>query len=180
MLRNLILALLLVASSAAGAEAPAPVLDVAGSTPALSLTRELLHRLPRVQIPAPANDHGPAASFEGVSLRDLLTEAKVPSGKEVRGKLLSWVVVVDAADGYRAVYALAELDPAFTDDRAFLVDMRDGKPLSSEEGPLRLVLPEEKRPARWIRQVSHIWVGPVDAAAPPQVASAAAKTEAHP
>ena len=64
-------------------------------------------------------------------------------------------------DGYRAVYALAELDPVFTDDRALVVDTRDGKPLSGEEGPLRMLLPEEKRPARWVRQVKRIWAGPV-------------------
>jgi hypothetical protein len=34
-----------------------------------------------------------------------------------------------------------------------LADQRDGKPLSEKEGPLRLVVPDEKREGRWVRQV---------------------------
>jgi hypothetical protein len=163
--------LLLVAPAwaSSGAMAPAdPTLEVAGAAAPVALTSELLHRLPRVTVATPASDHGAAATFEGVNLRDLLTEAKVPAGKAIRGEYLSWVVVVDASDGYRAVYALAELDPVFTDDPALVVDTRDGKSLalSAEEGPLRMLLPEEKRPARWVRQVKRIWVGPVGPPSP--------------
>lgn len=160
MIRKTLFALLLCSSAIASAAPVVPVLEVAGGTTPLALTSELLHRLPRLEVAT--NDHETAATFEGVSLRTLLSEAKVPEGKEIRGEYLSWVVVVDAADGYRAVYALAEFDPAFTPDRALLVDTRDGKPLAASEAPLRIVLPEEKRPARWVRQVVRIWVGPVD------------------
>lgn len=142
------------------APAASPVLAVAGSATPLKLTAELLHRLPRKQVSVPASEHGPAASFEGVALRDLLTEAKVPAGHDIRGPYLSWVVTVDAADGYRAVFALAELDPAFTDRLVLLADTRDGKPLPPNEAPLRFVVPDEKRPARWVRQVTHLTVGP--------------------
>lgn len=41
----------------------------------------------------------------------------------------------------------------------FEVDRKDGKPLSTEEGPLRLVVPDEKRRARWIRQVTGVRLG---------------------
>jgi DMSO/TMAO reductase YedYZ molybdopterin-dependent catalytic subunit len=167
MLKILIPALLLAGASptptpTAPAPAPdSPVLEVAGAAAPLKLTPDLLHRLPRKQISLPATEHGGAASFEGVRLRDILSEAKVPAGTDIRGPILSWVVIVDAADGYRAVFALAELDPAFTERLVLLADTRDGKPLPPNEAPLRLVLPDEKRPARWVRQVTHITVGPV-------------------
>lgn len=164
MLKVLIPALLLAAGTPAPTPAPPAgpaVLEVAGSATPLKLTPDLLHRLLRKQVSTPATEHGGAASFEGVLLRDILSEAKVPAGTDIRGKYLSWVVIVDAADGYRAVFALAELDPAFTDRLVLLADTRDGKPLPPNEAPLRLVLPDEKRPARWVRQVTHITVGPV-------------------
>ena len=63
-------------------------------------------------------------------------------------------MLVEAADGYRAVIALPELDPAFTDKQALLVFLRDGKPLGDKEGPYRIVIPDEKRMARWVRQVT--------------------------
>ena len=59
-------------------------------------------------------------------------------------------------DGYRVVYSLPELDPVFTEARALLADRVDGKPLAGREGPLRIVLPSEKREARWIRMVEKI------------------------
>jgi DMSO/TMAO reductase YedYZ molybdopterin-dependent catalytic subunit len=166
MLKILIPALLLAAGAPAAAPAPPAVagpavLEVAGSPAPLKLTPDLLHRLPRKQVSTPATEHGGAASFEGVRLRDVLSEAKVPVGHDIRGPYLSWVGTVDAADGYRAVFALAELDPAFTDRLVLLADTRDGKPLPANEAPLRLVVPDEKRPARWVRQVTHITVGPV-------------------
>ena len=109
MLKILIPALLLFAEVPAPTPAPpAPglaVLEVAGSATPLKLTPDLLHRLPRKQISVPASEHGGAASFEGVRLRDLLSEAKVPAGNDISGQYLSWVVIVDAADGYRAVFA---------------------------------------------------------------------------
>jgi DMSO/TMAO reductase YedYZ molybdopterin-dependent catalytic subunit len=63
---------------------------------------------------------------------------------------------VTAHDGYRVVFSLPELDPAFSDGRALLADRMDGQPLSAHDGPLRLVLPSEKREARWVRMVERI------------------------
>jgi hypothetical protein len=62
-------------------------------------------------------------------------------------------VIADASDGYQVVFALAEFDPGFTDQVILLADSSDGHPLSASEGPLRVVVPREKRHARWIRQV---------------------------
>jgi hypothetical protein len=35
---------------------------------------------------------------------------------------------------------------------------RDGKPLSETEGPLRIVVPHDKRQARWVRQVTSLTI----------------------
>lgn len=51
---------------------------------------------------------------------------------------------------------LAEFDPAFGASGAILADSRDGKPLDAHEGPFRIVVPEEKRQGRWVRQVTGI------------------------
>jgi DMSO/TMAO reductase YedYZ molybdopterin-dependent catalytic subunit len=67
-------------------------------------------------------------------------------------------VMVGAADGYRVVFALPEIDPAFSDRLILLADRRDQQPLSPEEGPLRLVVPGEKRQARWVRQVTSVTI----------------------
>jgi hypothetical protein len=46
----------------------------------------------------------------------------------MKGKRLTNCLLVEAADGYRAVIALPELDPGFTDSQTLLAFLRDGKP----------------------------------------------------
>jgi hypothetical protein len=91
--------------------------------------------------------------FEGVLVADVLKKAGVRQGTELRGEFLSFYLLVEAADGYRVIFSLPELDEAFTDRLVLLADRKDGKPLNEREGPFRIIVPDEKRPARWVRQV---------------------------
>src|SRR5262245_39779010 len=118
----------------------------------LNLSGDDLAKLPRRSLRA--KDHsGKEADFEGVPLIEVLKLAGVKFGEGLRGKNLELYLVVEASDGYRAVYALPELDPAYTDKIIILADKRDGKAMDEREGPLRIVVPDEKRQARWVRQV---------------------------
>ena len=94
-----------------------------------------------------------SATYEGVALKTVLEKAGAGFGEALRGKRLGLCLLVEAADGYRVVIALPELDPAFTDKQVVLAYLKDGKPLDEKEGPYRIVIPDEKRMARWIRQV---------------------------
>ena len=98
-------------------------------------------------------DHGKEATFEGVALVEVLKLGDIEFGDKLRGRRLASFLLVEAADDYRAVLALPEIDPAFTDKLILLADRRDGKPLSGGEGNLRLVVPDEKKQARWMRQI---------------------------
>jgi hypothetical protein len=61
-------------------------------------------------------------------------------------------------DGYRVVFALPEIDPDMTDKVVLVADRKNGKPLAGGEGPFRVIVPDDKRPARWVKQVSKISV----------------------
>jgi hypothetical protein len=65
---------------------------------------------------------------------------------------------VEAEDGYRVVFSLAELDPGFLDAEVLVADTIDGAPLGPKQGPFKLVAPHEKRPARWVRMLRSITV----------------------
>jgi hypothetical protein len=67
-------------------------------------------------------------------------------------------VLVKARDGYAAVFALPEFDPGFTDTVILLADQRGGHSLDAVEGPFRIIVPGEKRHARWVRQVTELEV----------------------
>jgi hypothetical protein len=99
-------------------------------------------------------DHGTPATFEGVLLTDVLAKVDLPLGEKFRSTGASYYMVVEAKDGYRAVFAWAELDSTFMDKPVYVVTSRDGKPLSEKDGPFELVVPGEKRSARWVRQVT--------------------------
>lgn len=149
---------LLVSLACAGAYAkePAPAraggVDVGGEIVRHAhLTLDDLAKLPHVKVHASA--HGVEGDFDGVPLIEILRAAGAPTGEALRGPALALYVRVAAADGYRAVFALAELDPSTSDREAILADRKNGAPLDDKEGPLRVIVPADKRPARWVRQV---------------------------
>lgn len=105
-----------------------------------------------------ANAHGQALDCEGVALAALLRRAgALPEGK-LPGALLSRYLLVQARDGYRVLYALADLDPGTGNRAVYLVDRCNGQPLDAHDGPLRLVAPQDVRPARWVRQIQSLTV----------------------
>jgi Oxidoreductase molybdopterin binding domain len=103
-------------------------------------------------------DRGLRTEFEGVALRDVLSKAGIRFGDALKGPALARVIIASAPDGYRVVYAIAELDAAFTEQIVLLADKRNGKPLLPDTGPWQIVVPNDRRPARWIRQVNRIEV----------------------
>ena len=115
-----------------------------------------LATLPREAVTATA--HGKTLQCEGVALPALLRAANALSPEPLRGGQLANYVLVTARDGYRAVFSLAELEPTLGNRKVLLVDRCGGQPLGDDDGPLRLIAPEESRPARWVRQVQSITV----------------------
>jgi DMSO/TMAO reductase YedYZ molybdopterin-dependent catalytic subunit len=124
---------------------------------AVSFSADQIAKLPRLTVKA--KDHsGVDAAYDGVPLAELLKAADVTMGKQFKGALVANYLLVDAADGFRAVYSLPEVDPALTDNVVVLADHKDGKLLDANEGPLRLIVPRDKLFMRWVRQVTAISV----------------------
>jgi hypothetical protein len=148
------------ATGAATAPAQEPILKVGGDvlTPA-QLKLSDLSRMPRLDVRVKDRD-GDNVTYSGVSLTEVLRAGGLkldPSSVPTRD-IVSSYILVQAADGYRAVFASAEVDPAQTDRLILLADHKNGQLLSATEGPFRIVFPGEKRPARWVRQVQSILV----------------------
>ena len=136
-------------------------ISVAAQNQTITVTADTLAGLPRVKVEAKEHDN-PTATYEGVLLGSILERAGVPRGEKLRGKALRTIVVITATDGYEVIFTLPDTDPAFTDRLIVLADTKDGKPLPEKEGPFRIVVPAEKRPARWIRNVRTIAIKNVE------------------
>jgi len=132
--------------------------------PAIAVTASTLATLPRKEVRAATHEE-PLSSWQGVALVDVLRQAGAPLDKQLRGREMAKFVRVTATDGYQIVFSLAELDAGFGNTTVLLVDQHEGKALSAEEGPFRLVVPGDKRAARWLRSLRSIEL--VDAATTP-------------
>jgi hypothetical protein len=119
----------------------------------LILSRADLESLPHIKVTAAEHSSTPVI-FEGVTLKSVLEKAGISLGESLKGKRLANCLLVEAADKYRSLIALPELDSAFTDKQIVLAFLRDGKALGEKEGPYRIVIPDEKRMARWVKQVT--------------------------
>ena len=136
----------------ASAQPSIAVIGLDGRKVAVSLTGLERHTL------VTADRAGIKTTHEGALLRDVLAKAGVPLGEALRGKALARAVIATAADGYQVAYAIAEVDEAFNDFTILIIDRRDGQPLLPDAGPLQIVVPQDKRPARWIKQVTTLEV----------------------
>jgi DMSO/TMAO reductase YedYZ molybdopterin-dependent catalytic subunit len=140
---------------AAAAGDPASV-SIAGVQPqAVRLSIDEIRKLPAQK--ARVVIENKEVEYEGVPVSALLAKAGLTLGKEAfHGKQLVNYVIAQARDGYRALFALAEVDPEVSDRPVLLCYARNGTPLPEQEGPFRLILPQEKSQARWMRQVTEI------------------------
>ena len=137
--------------------APSTVtVDVPGAKP-LTISAMEFAKYPRKEVRGKDHD-GKESVYSGVELREILKPLGVKFGTEMRGKQLAQYMLVEAADGYRVVFAIAELDPEFTDDAVILADTQDGKPLAEKDGKYQIVVPTDKRHGRWVRQVTALHV----------------------
>ncbi len=145
---------------AAQSVSPASISLMVAGQPARTLTANELAKAPRQTVRT--TDHeGKAHTFEGVALHYLLSSAGVPM--TCRGDAIAQVATVTSADGYRAAFGIGELIPELAPAVILLADRRDGQPLAATSGPWQLVVPHDRKPTRWVRQVRDIRVGSLPA-----------------
>lgn len=115
-----------------------------------------LASLPRVKVALAG--HGETHLYEGPLLIDVLARVGAPTGKAIHGPTMADVVLVRAEDGYEVAFGLAELDPGTRPNRVILADRVDGAPLLARDGPFKIVVEGDLRPARSARMVREIEV----------------------
>ncbi|MBN9384328.1 MAG: molybdopterin-dependent oxidoreductase [Chitinophagaceae bacterium] len=133
-----------------------PAIKVSGEvTKPLQLQTADLAKMKRVTVSMRDRD-GNEHPYTGVPVAEILDQAGVTTGKQLRGENLTKYLLVKCADGYEVLFSLAELDSSFTDRTVIIADSSEGKPLPAGKGPFRLVVPGEKKPARSSFQVTEL------------------------
>ena len=145
----------LLASTLAGAAQQAATgtnLEIVVGNKHLALT-DAIRSMPHTTLTVTNGHTGGSETYSGVPLIDLLAKDGVPHGKDLHGKALAEYVVATGSDGYKAVLALAEVDPEFHPGTVIVADALGGKPLDEKTGPYKLVVSEDKRPARSVHSL---------------------------
>jgi hypothetical protein len=116
-----------------------------------------MNGLPRAS--ASITHEGKTFGFKGVVLAELLKRVNAPLGKDLRGPALSDVVIVTTKDGYEVVLPLSDLELSIQPSTVILADeTAEGVPLGEKDGPFRLVVGGDLKPARSERNVVAIEV----------------------
>jgi len=146
-------------------ETSAPAAPNATSAPALSikgvglqdtkLTASDLAALPRRTVSVKDKDDA-EVKYEGVTVQDVLTKAGMKFGQSMRGARLRDYLLAESGENYAVVYALPELSDEFSDGVVLIADRANGAPITGRDGPLRVIATNDKKHARWVRNVSSL------------------------
>ena len=71
------------------------------------------------------------------------------------------MIVAGATDKFHVVITMCDTNPQCRSGQAIVADTLDGKPLAAD-GAFKLVLTEDKKPARWARNLSSLTVKAVN------------------
>jgi hypothetical protein len=115
-----------------------------------------LESMPRTTITIHNAHTNTDEAYSGVRLAEILGPLGAPLNKDLRGAAFNVCVLATGADGYQAVLTLAEIDRSFHPGEVLIADTLNGQPLAADAGPFRLVVSEDKRPARSVRNLVSI------------------------
>jgi hypothetical protein len=99
-------------------------------------------------------------TYTGVSLWDLVQDAGVLTNPAIKNDLLNFVVVATGSDGYRAVFSMGEIDPAFGNQQDIVAYADTGGQLgtSGPDGAMRIIVPGDTAGGRYVSNITSIQV----------------------
>jgi hypothetical protein len=121
--------------------------------------------VPTTQVSYQSHDGTPHHST-CIALVDLLKAAGITTALKMDPKAdprtkhppLRMIVTAKAGDGYAVIFSLAELLPEVGNRAVWLALDADDQPLSARDAPVKLIVPDDAKPARWVHGVERISV----------------------
>jgi hypothetical protein len=159
-------AVMFVAAATIAADPPADSVHLGGNAlkPSDWTVAQLTQQLGAEIKPVDYNSHGSKHTFDCVPLLSVLKAAggatdfvmQPGADPKVKNPQLRFAVIVSGRDGYTVVFSLAELLPDIGNRAVWVALDEDGKPLPDRDGPVRLIVPDDKMPARAVHEVGSI------------------------
>ena len=121
----------------------------------VSYTLADLKSMPHTSVTIHSPHSNTGETYSGVRLDDILRPLGVPLDKDLRGQALTLCLIATGSDGYRVALSLAEVDPTFHPGEVIVADSYGGETLGAD-APFRLIVSEDKRPARSVKNLVSI------------------------
>ncbi len=100
-------------------------------------------------------------SYSGIPLGDLLAKAGFAADKTTQKKMLHSVVRVEGTDKYWVLYSLTEVEGSEHVGDVIVATSMNDKDLGAD-GELKLVSTEDKKPQRWVRNLTAVTLKTVE------------------
>jgi len=137
------------------AAAPSTSLTLTVKDKATTFTVADLAALPQKTVKV-HNEHNNAdESYTGVLLSDLLAKAGFVADKTTQQSMLHSIVHAEGTDKYWVVYSATEVEGSEHAGDVIVAISMDGKGLGAD-GNLKLISSDDKKPQRWVRNLSSI------------------------
>jgi hypothetical protein len=94
-------------------------------------------------------------TYTGVLLGDLLAKYGFPVDKTTHRKMLRSYLVAEGTDKYWVLYSVTEIEASEHNGEVIVATSMGGKPLGAD-GQFKLVDTGDKKPQRWVRNLSAI------------------------
>jgi hypothetical protein len=131
------------------------VLTLDGKATTLSISE--LSAMPQTTITV-HNEHTKTdETYSGVLLGALLAKYGLPVDKTTHQKMLRSYLLAEGTDKYWVLYSVTEIEGSEHNGAVIVATSMGSKPLG-EDGQFKLVDSEDKKPQRWVRNLSAITV----------------------
>ena len=121
---------------------------------------EQFKALPHVSVRVHNAHNNQDEAYSGVPVEALVHAAPSTNPQHISANVQ--VILAGATDNFHVVITLCDVNPECRSGQAIVADAIDGKPLGSD-GAFKLVLTEDKKPARWARNLQSLTVRAVNA-----------------
>jgi hypothetical protein len=139
------------------ATAPSTSLTLTVDGKATTLSVADLQAMPQTTVTV-HNEHTKVdETYTGVLLGDLLAKSGFPVDKTTHRKMLRSYLIAEGMDKYWVLYSVTEIEFSEHNANVIIATSMGGKPLG-DDGQLKLIDSSDKKPQRWVRNLSAITV----------------------
>jgi hypothetical protein len=128
-------------------------ITVDGKTMTLSVAD--LKAMPQTTVKVHNAHNNMDESYSGVALGELLAKAGFPDRQSTHQKMLRSYLKIEGTDKYWVLYSVTEIEGPEHAGEVIVATSMDGKGLGAD-GNFKLVSTEDKKPQRWVRNLTAI------------------------